>query len=347
MTRRTTVSKHPIAAILVALLTLTAYGAQRQLPDAGGGGVDNDRDGLSDGFELALLAKFLPTFMISNNDCSVRPAQFSLRATTPDVVADDGTIYGQVFPSKQLAGEVELHYYHLWRKDCGEMGHRLDAEHVSVLVSDAATIEGAKAKYWYAAAHEDTICDASQLTRAETIGAEAHGATVWISAGKHASFLSEALCSHGCGGDTCSHMEALSVQSVVNLGEWGAPMNGILWLASPAWPLSDKLRRSDFIESRVERLQRLPATDISWANPSKRPAQATILGAHAGVGGAATGARATDTALAVANSNTSTALGQTADGTRHALGAASRNVWRALHKSVEETERVLVRPKKP
>jgi hypothetical protein len=118
-------------------------------------------------------------------------------------------------------------------------------------------------------------------------------------------------------------------------------MNGIVWLASPEWPLSDKLQRTDFAESRILRLRKLPNTDISWANPSKRPAQTAISGANAGFGGAATGARATDTALVLANGNTSSALDTASHKTGHALKSSSRNVWHALKKSAQKTGEVL------
>ena len=302
---------------------------------------DTDRDGLSDQAEAGLLWKFSPVFMISHTDCSTRPAQFLSDTKSPTVLADDGTIYGQAFPRSGHPDQVELHYYHLWRRDCGEMGHRLDAEHVSVLVRTGAKLAGAKALYWYAAAHEDTVCDASHLARAATLQAEDHGATVWISEGKHASFLSALMCTHGCGGDRCIQMEPLTTRQIINLGELGAPMNAIVWLASSEWPLRDKLGRSDFAEERVARVDKLPDTEVAWANPTRRPAQAAILGANAGIGGAGAGARATDAALRIASSDTSSAFDATADRTTHALEASSRHVWKALKKSVKKTGRVL------
>jgi hypothetical protein len=298
---------------------------------------DSDRDGLSDSLEAALLARFSPVFMVSRTDCSIMPAQFVPEMIKPTVLADNGTIYGQAFPRKNHPGEVELHYYHLWRKDCGERGHPLDAEHVSVLILLGDDADSAKALYWYAAAHEDTICDAGHLARAATIAAEQHGATVWISPGKHASFLSETLCSYGCGGDHCEQMSPLKSGAIVNLGEPDAPMNAIAWLLFPEWPLQDKMRRSDFTDDRLNRVNRSPQTDVVWANPSKRPAQATILGVHTGIGGAALGARATDTALALSNSHTGTALGKASDKTGDALSKSSHNVWSALKKSAEKT----------
>jgi hypothetical protein len=329
------------AALLFASLMLAQGPLQPQDRSNQPNTVDTDHDGLSDALETALLTRYSPTFMISQADCSVRPAQFIPNKKSPIVLEDDGTIYGQAFPRKAHAKEVELHYYHLWRKDCGQMGHRLDAEHVSALIKLGTGPDDAKALYWYAAAHEDTICDASQVTRAKTIAAEDHGAKLWISEGKHASFLSEILCTHGCGGDRCEQMAPLPTKQIINLGENGAPMNEIAWLASTEWPLSEKLQRTDFTDTRVARVQKSPETDVVWANPSKRPAQAAILGANAGIGGAAIGARSTDTALVLADTNTNAALNQSAAKTANALKKSSRNVWKAIKNSAEKTGHVL------
>jgi len=322
-----------MVSILCAQKTVT--------PDAA---LDSDKDGIADSLENALLAQFSPVFMVSRTDCSVLPAQFELGAKDPTVIADDGTIYGQVFPRNGHPEEVELHYYHLWQKDCGEFGHALDAEHVSALIQLGHGADSAKALYWYAAAHEDTICDASHLVRAKTISAEGRGPAVWISPGKHASFLSDVLCASGCGGDRCEDMQKLKVRSMINVGEIGNPMNNIAWLSAPEWPLQDKLSRSDFTDNRLARVDRLPETDLVWANPSKRPAQAAIFGANAGIGGVATGTRETDTALVIANYKTGSALGIASGKTEGALKISSRNVWKVLKKSLQNTGDLLKQP---
>ncbi|MGI4830794.1 MAG: hypothetical protein ACRYFU_21770, partial [Janthinobacterium lividum] len=147
--------------------------------------VDSDHDGMSDTQEQQLLQQFLPTFLVGKEDCSNVPAEFQAGLPTPTVEAENGTIYGQVFPSRGSAGSeqtAEIHYYHLWKRDCGPHGHPLDTEHVAVLVSasqTAAASPGWKAVYWYAAAHENTVCDVSQITRASTLNAVDHGAKVW------------------------------------------------------------------------------------------------------------------------------------------------------------------------
>lgn len=53
----------------------------------------------------------------------------------------------------------------------------------------------------YSGAHEDTVCDVSSGASAVELNAEDHGPEVWISNGKHASYLSHHQCSGGCGGD--------------------------------------------------------------------------------------------------------------------------------------------------
>ena len=151
--------------------------------------ADSDHDGLSDALEQELLTQFMPRFMIGEHDCSIRPAEFKANSLTPEVLGDNGTIYGQAFPTKAANDHaliVELHYYHLWRKDCGGHGHPLDTEHVAVLIQASDTNIGSakwKALYWYAAAHENTVCDVSQIARASSLHAEDHGAMVWISPG--------------------------------------------------------------------------------------------------------------------------------------------------------------------
>jgi hypothetical protein len=300
--------------------------------------MDSDRDGISDSVENDLLTRFAPQFMVSPEDCSKAPALFVPSRSNPVVEDDNGTIYGQAFPR---GNGVELHYYHLWRRDCGEMGHDLDAEHVSALLQFDHEIGEWRALYWYAAAHEDTICDASQMARGDTVDAEITGARIWISPGKHASFLDQKICTHGCGGDRCERMAPLTMKSLINLGEPSAAMNGALWVDSPAWPLADKLRRTDFTQSRIDRIERLPKTDIAWTNPEKRPVQSVILGGNDALGGAATGARATNTALVLADDNTGAALDNTVARTGNALTKTVRGVTKALRKTVTNTGKVI------
>jgi len=298
--------------------------------------IDSDHDGLPDALETALLQQFTPTLMISTNDCSALPARFTPGIKVPTAEIDNGTLYGQATP-RRVRGQnaIELHFYHLWRRDCGRLGHALDTEYVAALLlpeskqhDDPKTW---KAKFWYAAAHEDTVCDASQVTRASTLHAEHDGAMIWVSDGKHASFLNARLCNYGCGGDACRNSSAAPRLPVVNLGEPGAVMNGAVWMASAQWPLMDKLSRSDFTDARLQRLQRLPATDIAWANPEKRPAQGAILGGNAAIDGVLTGARSTDTASTIAGSHTGNALDTATQATGHALSRSWRAVGKALN----------------
>jgi len=313
--------------------------------------VDSDHDGMSDALEQALLVKFAPTFLIGERDCSNIPAEFETGVKTPHPKIENGMIYGQVFPAKNssnAAPAAEIHYYHLWKKDCGNHGHPLDTEHVAVLVQASDTdLQNAtwKARYWYAAAHENTVCDVSQIARASTLHAEDHGVKVWISPGKHASYLSEVLCRRGCGADRCEKMVALAQAGIINLGEVGAPMNGSVFIASSAWPLAEKMTHSNFPAGPIARLEALPDTDIAWSNAGRHPAQQIISissavrdatgqsiagGEHNTTAAITVAGDSTGAALATAQDSTGTALGKSYRKTKHALGSSARHVGKAL-----------------
>jgi hypothetical protein len=248
----------------------------------------------------------------------------------PVVAAENGTIYGQAFPRAGYTDQIELHYYDLWRKDCGKKGHELDAEHVSALLERD---DGGNwtARYWYAAAHEDTLCDASQMARAKALNAEVHGPELWISSGKHAAFLGRAICASGCGADQCANTKNLSISKVINLGEPMGVMNGATWTSSREWPLASKMRRSDFTDDRVARLDQMAPEFIEWASPKKRPAQAAILGGDAAIAGVGT-------AMTTADSSTSKALDKASGKTGNALVKAYRGVKKALRRSAGALE---------
>jgi hypothetical protein len=315
--------------------------------------VDSDHDGMSDGLEQALLVQFAPTFLIGDRDCSDVPAEFRPVVKTPEVENENGTIYGQVSPAK-VGGldteDVEIHYYHLWRTDCGKHGHPLDTEHVAVLVR--ASRRGAeraewkrsewRAIYWYAAAHENTVCDVSQIARASTLHAEDRGAKVWISPGKHASYLNGELCRRGCGADKCERMVPLTPGGIVNLGEVGAAMNESAFIASTAWPLAAKMSQTNFPAEPLARLEALPDTDIAWFNAGRHPAQQIISissateqsiagGGHNASSAISLAGDSTGNALSTAQDSTGNALGKSYRKTKHALGSSARHVGEALH----------------
>ncbi len=300
------------------------------------GGVDSDADGLSDAAEQALLVQFAPTFLTGQHDCSNIPAEFLPEHKTPTVLAENGTIYGQVFPAKGSTAArplVEIHYYHLWRRDCGGHGHPLDTEHVSALVEGsggAAADAKWKAVYWYAAAHENTVCDVSQIARAKTLHAEEQGAKVWISPGKHASYLNETLCRRGCGADRCEEMIELPKGKIINLGERDHPMNESLFVASAAWPLEAKMTHTNFPAEPVARLNALPETDIAWFNPGRHPAQQIISISAATEGKLADSGANTTSAISVASDSTGNALQKSYNHTKHALGMTATHVGKAL-----------------
>jgi hypothetical protein len=296
--------------------------------------VDSDHDGVSDAREQALLERFMPRFQVSSTDCALKPALFEEGVVKPTTIERDGTIYGQVTPRKSADGAiVEIHFYDLWSVDCGRMGHPLDAEHVSVLVRAKtmdSPVEEWKAVYWFAAAHEATVCDASEVAAAKALNAETVGATVWLSAGKHGAFLNEAMCSQGCGGDRCVTMAPLVVARVINLGEPGAPMHGAVWVTSSAWPLAVKMQ-SDFSASAIARLERGGGVPVE------------MNGAHGSVKGTIYVANTVVDGVGTSGANTGDALNKSGVKTGNALDNADEKTEGALTKSVKATGGALKR----
>jgi hypothetical protein len=302
--------------------------------------TDSDRDGLSDKLEQGLLEKFAPKLMLSMKECAGSPAKFHPGSARPQLIAKDGTIYGQVFraaPINETGAFAEIHYYHLWDKDCGRIGHSFDVEHVSALVwaLSADEPESAwKAKYWYAAAHENTTCDASHGVRSRFIRAEDQGPTVWISAGKHASFLSQDLCRGGCGGDHCPEMIPSAISELINLGESNAPMNGALWIHSADWSLAEKMQ-TDF---PAPVLAKLEAASVSGFTPiNNYPAPVKVF-FHVGgdtVASQATAVRKTGAGLSATTDAVGISIEKSSTGTGKGLKRAALAVWKALGGSVK------------
>ncbi len=294
--------------------------------------VDLDRDGLDDTLEQALIERFLPRFLVSAGECAGLPAEFTEGSIKPQVRAKNATIYARVSPSSVLGSDVaavELHYYHLWESDCGPMAHALDVEHVSALIegphpqSDAAAWT---ARYWYAAAHENTVCDTSNAARAAVVGAVAAGPTVWISAGKHASYLDSKLCGErGCGVDHCREMVPLTAAKLHNLGEAGAPLGGAVWIASREWPFEQKLG-PDFTPELVTSLDSSEAVVLARVNGEWRPAQFAISAGSDVVGAMGTAKHHGDGGVVEAKERTGGAVGHGMRAVGRAFGRAARAV---------------------
>lgn len=264
---------------------------------------DLDKDGLDDQTEAALLQSHLPRFYLSAVECDTAPSEFTAQNGTPKATARNGTIYAQAFPATHLGpGYIELHYYHLWAKDCGRGGHPLDVEHASILLQNGIPA------YHYTAAHEDTVCDVS-MARKVLPGTRA---AVYISAGKHASFLSPESCnSNGCGADRCPNPAAMTVLHVRNLGEPNALLPGMEWAASSNWPLAGKMV-SDFTPVLLAQLDRDPGPVRT--RPARRGAQTTVAVSSKPVDAVQTGARHTDSALHTGATQTRSFLGRAARG---------------------------------
>lgn len=277
--------------------------------------ADLDRDGMDDVEEQTLLEQFLPRFHLDRGECDMLPAEFG-PGPAPRPGERNGTLYGQAFPVTRPDGGkwVELHYHHLWTRDCGRGGHELDAEHVSALI--LWTGSRWRAEYWYAAAHENTICDVSMIRKA---GVEPR-AEVWISSGKHASFLSKESCNKGgCGGDQCGETRTLRVKQIMNVGQRDVPMPGYEWALSNQWPLAEKLD-SDFDE-RLLALADKSDSPVRVAG-SMRGTQTTLAVGKKPVDAVDTAVKKTDGALEAGASGTTGFLRKAARGVGRFLGRA-------------------------
>jgi hypothetical protein len=322
-----------IIASLMLLMALSLNNSLNASP------VDSDSDGLADELEQELLTKFAPKFMLSSKECDGLPAEFRQGLPKPESLAKNGTIYGQVFPialPEKPGDYIEIHYYHLWNRDCGLNGHELDVERASVLIWAASRADPStswKAKYWFAAAHEDTICDASYAARSRFIDAEQQGPVLYISAGKHASFLDQELCRGGCGGDSCSEMKPMTIDKIINLGERHAPMNGASWIEWQGWTLAAKMN-TDFPESVLAKIEAHESAAIVSVNESLAPVKAAILAGSSTAKAFAIADQKNDAAI----SSASRAIGASAaESTEHAGGAlkrAARAVWKALTRAI-------------
>ncbi|MBN9658986.1 MAG: hypothetical protein J0H49_12455 [Acidobacteria bacterium] len=308
--------------------------------------LDADRDGLDDDLEQALLEQFVPVLQLSARECDALPAEFRPGLPQPQLLARNGTLYGQAFPrtSSTISGRlVELHYYHLWTRDCGRAGHSLDAEHVSVLVREQSTAgaqEEWKALFWYAAAHEDTVCDFSSAARAKDLEAEERGATVWVSRGKHASFLSRGGCTWGCGGDVCEGSKTWRASRVVNIGEAGALLNGSEWVRSNRWPLLEKLG-IDFTEELMVSLSKRKDPGVMTLHLPLRTPQAVLLAGDSTADALAISGSKTGSALASAGNNTDSAVAKSAGRTGEAIETAGAKTGNAVARSTKGTGHAL------
>ena len=149
--------------------------------------------------------------------------------------------------------------------------------------------------------------------------------TIWISSGKHASFLTENLCLRmGCGGDRCERMIPFSPGRIINLGEPGAPLNGAVWIASGSWQLAEKMT-SDFDDSVRLKLERLEREEVTFLNGPPPPSKALLLAGNKIIGALETGLSETETALSI----TSCQTGRTV---KRALSEAGGSLQRSLKK---------------
>ncbi len=283
---------------------------------------------MSDALEQALIEQFRPHFLVDTGECAQVPAEFEAFSVKPRVEEHNAAIYARVSPSEALIPGVtalELHYYHLWEKDCGLVAsHPLDVERVVALLVPSEN--GWKALYWYAAAHEGTLCDTSNAAPAAFLGATSNGPRVWISAGKHASYLSQKLCGQrGCGGDHCREAVDLPLGRLINLGEAHAPLNGAVWTASKEWPFESKLGHI-FDSGLIVQLEASDDRVLARVNGQLRHTQFSISIAGEALEALDTARRQGDGGVNEAEKQTGNALAKGWRAIGRALGHAARAV---------------------
>jgi hypothetical protein len=291
---------------------------------------DLDHDGLADEFEQALLDRFVPTLVLSAVECDGLPATLEPWSADPRVVDRSGTVYGHVALRAARPGrvEIEIKYFHLWGRDCGRPSHAFDVERVSALIhapSLEAPADAWQAAYWYAAAHEGTVCDASSGATAESVRATGVGPYVYVSRGKHASYLNRGHCKWGCGSDLCDPGPPSPRGMIVNLGERDAPLNGATWLGSRRWGLGDKLA-TDFDPERRARFDRDPPSAVVALRVALRPVQAPILGGDTGLDAILLAGKTATLSLATAADATATAV----EATGQAIGTSAGQTLRGI-----------------
>jgi hypothetical protein len=130
---------------------------------------------------------------------------------------------------------------------------------------------------------------------------------VWVSGGKHASFLRQDLCRGGCGADDCTIMLPLTPANLVNIGDPGAAMNGALWANSPRWPLAHKMR-SDFSDAVLARIEASTSDVVIEKNKLQVPVKPLYHSADKTTGAISMAGEKTDAAMSAANASSSNAV---------------------------------------
>jgi hypothetical protein len=112
-------------------------------------------------------------------------------------------------------------------------------------------------------------------------------------------------------------MGPLPAGPLINLGEWGAPLNGSEWIASPQWEFESKLR-TDFDGFALQQIAKSPGR-VAIFRPTLVPVRATIRGFNEGADGLVLADEKTATALDTAEGHTSKAIEKSYESTKGAI----------------------------
>ena len=247
--------------------------------------------------------------MVGVQDCSGIPTEFRPGVKKPEPETDDGTIYGQVFPSKAAGGALptaEIHYYHLWRRDCGAMVMRWIPSMCRCSCARPAAISIPQHGRRCTGILQPTktlFAMKSQIARASTPHAVNHGARIWIIPGKEASSGTGSLGLAGCGETNVQHA-CLEPGKLINLERLAGREGDFHRLECLA--ASAQNCNTNFPAGPVARLNQLPDSDIAWFNAGRHPAQGVIAVSSSTQQALARSGQNTTSAISVAGDSTNT-----------------------------------------
>jgi hypothetical protein len=124
-------------------------------------------------------------------------------------------------------------------------------------------------------------------------------------------------------------MSPIEISKIVNLGEPGAPMNGVSWTQWSGWPLEGKME-TDFPETVLAKLYVAEMTEVIPVNDSRSPVKTTVRVGTSSAGAMIGTTNKTNLALSSASGAVGASLNKSKDGTCNFLVRAAKGVWRLL-----------------
>jgi len=124
-------------------------------------------------------------------------------------------------------------------------------------------------------------------------------------------------------------MGPIKISKLVNIGEPGTPMNGILWTQWSGWPLEAKMG-TDFPEEVLAKLDAADMSEMIPVNDSRSSVKTTILVGTSSAGAIIVTNNKTGAALSSTSDAVIKSLDKSKDGTGNFLIRAAKGIWGAL-----------------